>query len=526
MNAPQTQMVAGAQTSAEPRGASPDSTFAPWVSAIAMPIGVNGCGEDPRYGDRFALIKGEIDRLSGTNFEQVARLAREVLTEEGKDLRVAGYLILSTLYVEGPEGLLDAIEVYRGILDKYWDGCYPLKDTARIQSFDWLNSDRLETFLQQQNTERLNVATAQRLRDAVAGLNRVVRERMGNEAPQWSRISTWVEQLCNTKQEQISKHEQEQRAQDQRLRQASAEDAPLTDSRAEAMVAKLGAFYRGRGERSRAVALLRAYRWGGLQIPPHEKGVTRIPPLRPGAFTELAALQEKGAPERVFEYCESLLLEPGGQWNMDIQLAAYQSLVGLNDTPSAQLLEAEATGLVGRCGALLELRYEDGTPFATEPALQWLQVPTSEAPATPTIEGDGAVEAVVRRAQEAAKNNKGDLVAGLSILRELPAETGRQRFIKRLEEARLCVKTAQADMALPIMEALDEEIRGSALAQWEPALAIAAWRLYVQVIKQELEKADLQRKEELRTRMRRINAAVCTTDIQEAARMNRPAKAK
>ena len=183
------------------------------VLELIQPIGSNGTGEDPRYSDEFAQIKQEIDRLSGANFELVMKLSREVLTSVGKDLRVAGYLILSTLYCKGIPELPEAITVYRMIMDKLWDGCFPVKDSARSQAFAWLNSDRMDTFIQQQNGEAASLADLQRLRDEIDLINKMARLRMGDEAPQWTRINSWVDNFLKEKLNQKSFQEQEQREQ-------------------------------------------------------------------------------------------------------------------------------------------------------------------------------------------------------------------------------------------------------------------------------------------------------------------------
>jgi len=47
----------------------------------------------------------------------------------------------------------------------------------------------------------------------------------------------------------------------------------------------------------------------------------------------------------------------------------------------------------------------------------------------------------------------------------------RSRFVCRLHLARLCQEAGKADLALPQLEALDEEARRLGLEEWEPALS-------------------------------------------------------
>ena len=509
--------------------------LSPKVLELIQPIGSSGTGEDPRYSEHFAQIKQEIDRLSGANFEQVLKLSREVLISEGKDLRVAGYLILSTLYCKGIAELPEAITVYRMIMDKLWDGCFPTKANARVQAFNWLNSDRMDTFIQQQNGDAASLEDLQRLRNEIDLLNKIARQRMGDDVQEWTRISSWVDGFVKAKLSDKASREQEQREQAQKAAQggqsqSSGNDGPLTESRAEQQIAKIVTFYRERGERAQSIALSRAIRWGGLlTTPPNEAGITRIPAFRVTALNELAALQSSGAtPEQIFVMCENLLQEPGGQWNMDLQHVAHKSLLSLNDAASAQVLEAEIKGLLKRCTGLADLCYDGRVPFASEATKEWLNTVaaagSSDNEGQAEITTDEDLKEIIIKASKASAG--GNLVAGLVVLKELPGATGRQRFIRRVEEVRLCIKMRYTEMAAPMLEALNQEIVKADIATWEPALALAVWQLQLKQIALELPKANSTQQQELKDRIKQINAWICLADQYEAARMNRKTKEK
>ena len=429
----------------------------------------------------------------------------------------------------------EAITVYRMIIDKLWDGCFPVKESARSQAFAWLNSDRMDTFIQQQNGDAASLADLQRLRDEIDQLNKVARLRMGDEAPQWTRINAWVDNYLKEKLNQKSSQERDQKEQEQkqsqtqgeqeeRLRQSAGSDAPLTESRAEQQIGKIITFYRERGERAQSVALSRAIRWGGLLTPPNEAGITRIPAFRANALNDLAALQASGAgPEQIFALTENLLMEPGGQWNMDLQHIAHKALVGLNDTASVHVLEAELKSLLKRCAGLADLCYDGRVTFASETTKEWLNSMATESSSASDeqsgITADSEIKEITIEASKACAG--GNLVAGLEVLKELPGITGRQRFIRRIEEARLCIKTRHTEMAMPMLDALDREIAKADLSTWEPSLAVSVWRLQLKLIAMELPKANSTQQQDLKTRIQEINASICIADPYEAARMNR-----
>lgn len=521
------ETVESAQPSAEATEKLPAS-----VRALIEPIN-GGAGEDPRYSDRFVQIKQEIDRLSGANFELVMNLSREILESEGKDLRIAGYLILSTLYCRGISGLMEAVSTYRHIAEKFWGGCFPLKSSARTQAIAWLNSDRMETFFQQQNENAAPLEDLQGIRKEIDLLNQIVRKNLGEDAPQWSRINAWLDNNLAPQLAQKNSIEQEQDKQDKRLTREQttpAADAPLTEDRAEQLVGKIAAFYRERGERTQSMALSRAIRWGGLRTPPNEGGQTRIPAIRANALNEIATMRSAATPlEQVFVACENLLMEPGAQWSMDLQHVVHEVLAGLNDQASLQLLESELRGLLLRCPGMADLSYDQKIPFASDATKEWLKglattAATEEDEEAPQAAPDDGSRAIIINASKACTGE--NLAAGLEVLKELPSETGRQKFVKRIEEAKLCIKTRHAEFAMPMLDALAREIEQNKLSIWEPGLAISVWRLQLKLLGLELPKANSTQQEELKKRIKEINASICIADPYEAACINKTIKEK
>jgi type VI secretion system protein VasJ len=216
-------------------------------------------------------------------------------------------------------------------------------------------------------------------------------------------------------------------------------------------------------------------------------------------------------------------MEPGGQWNMDLQHIVHKTLVALTDTASVHVLEAEIKSLLKRCVGLADLCYAGKVPFANEITKEWLNgLATADSSEDEGSAGNTADEEVKKITIAASKaSTGGNLVAGLEVLKELPGNTGRQRFIRRIEEARLCLKTKQTEMAKSMLEALDREIVRSDLSAWEPGAAISVWRLQLKLIALELPKANSTQQQELKTRIQEINASICIADPYEAARINR-----
>lgn len=136
-------------------------TFDPQL--LIAPLGdEDPIGTDPRAdispSSRFLALKDaraaarrkerakdiDADAPSATEeWEDVARLGYEILSEQAKDLEVCAWLIEALLRLDGFTGLRTGIEVARGLVEAYWDGVFPLPDEdghePRIAPFIALN---------------------------------------------------------------------------------------------------------------------------------------------------------------------------------------------------------------------------------------------------------------------------------------------------------------------------------------------------------------------------------------------------
>ncbi len=97
------------------------------------------CGEDLEYDPEFAeletLSQGAPERQYGDtiisaeppDWRGVKKIAL-ALCQRTRDLRVAITLTRSLLHTDGLPGFVDGLSVVQGLLERYWDGVYPLLD--------------------------------------------------------------------------------------------------------------------------------------------------------------------------------------------------------------------------------------------------------------------------------------------------------------------------------------------------------------------------------------------------------------
>ena len=98
------------------------------------------CGEDLSYDNSFIALENMLRPKTGggvvagveeaaeePNWREVRETSSELL-QRSKDLRIAMYLIISLLKLEGVHGLRDGLSLLRQLLERFWDNLYPKLD--------------------------------------------------------------------------------------------------------------------------------------------------------------------------------------------------------------------------------------------------------------------------------------------------------------------------------------------------------------------------------------------------------------
>ena len=98
------------------------------------------CGEDLSYDASFlaledmlrskgggGVVEGVEEQAEEPNWREIREKSLELL-QRSKDLRVALYLVLASLKMDGLAGLRDGLALLLGLLDRFWEHLYPKLD--------------------------------------------------------------------------------------------------------------------------------------------------------------------------------------------------------------------------------------------------------------------------------------------------------------------------------------------------------------------------------------------------------------
>ena len=111
------------------------------IEAVLVPVpGDEPAGKDLRYDPRYDQVKearredlvlpegGLATDRKIADYTVVMKLGRALLEKETKDLQLAAWIAEALLKQHGLIGLATGLQVVRGILDTFWDGCFPAWD--------------------------------------------------------------------------------------------------------------------------------------------------------------------------------------------------------------------------------------------------------------------------------------------------------------------------------------------------------------------------------------------------------------
>jgi type VI secretion system protein ImpA len=111
----------------KPTGVDPRSDISP----TSMYYQIKGARSDARAAER--QVAGG-DNANPPDWTPVRDKGMKALAEQAKDLEITAYLIEALLRLKGFAGLRDGFRLARELVEKFWDGLYPLPDEEGVST--------------------------------------------------------------------------------------------------------------------------------------------------------------------------------------------------------------------------------------------------------------------------------------------------------------------------------------------------------------------------------------------------------
>lgn len=357
-------------------------------AAAGLPI-----NDLPDYTD----ITDEIARLNlsgrrAVNWSNVVAKSESLLRTHSKNLRVAAYLAYGLYETNGLRGLATGLGLIGDMVANFWADCQPPRPRGRLMALDWL-AENVRAGLDKDDAH-----TSETVADCEAALseaewlqaNLTARSSAAGDAA-WpllpalkSRLekARLAEQQAQAEPEAPGEPEAPASVRPNPVPSASALDLPANLTTPEARERALGSVRSSllrfaTGLRSadmadpRAYILQRAAVWLPLRVlPPTVNGETELPcpPREVQAEIEAALTAQEYA--TAVGQCEDALTD--SLFWLDGHRLSAEALSALGHTDAAQAVRAETLALLHRLPNLVELKFNDGTPFANPATRRWL----------------------------------------------------------------------------------------------------------------------------------------------------------
>lgn len=466
-------------------------------------------GEDPAYDDDFLQLREEINRLSGTDTQHITGLAEKLLTTVCKDIRVATFCAWARLQEDGDSGLAEGLELLAGMLQRFGPDLYPRRTTSRKSALAWLSGPKMLDSLARwpeadlQVTQR--VAGALLLAEAAllpeeaesspfAGLSQALVTRLercgGSPAPSPRSVDEAVTNVMASP------------------RGATSASTKITNSRELLDQARLMAAWLREQPQGWLAGhhLMKAVRWGQIdQLPVLDaSGRTRLAAPKPEHRAQLKRLFLQQSWTELLALTDDLFIQGVNHLWLDVQWYTWQALENMDrDNVLAGIICNDLQGVLRRLPGLEKLAFSDGTPFADEVTLSWIQERVLNEDSgvlaqqvTTTSYTDNDILALESEAQTKADSD--GLDAALGWLQHRPGVvTDRDRWLMQLLMARLAEQYGKNALALHLLGELHSRARSLTLRHWEPELLFEVKARKLKLLRQqagrsETEKARLQ----------------------------------
>ncbi|WP_394547479.1 type VI secretion system protein TssA [Pantoea ananatis] len=455
-----------------------------WQLWLATITDTSPTGEDPGYDDNFQRIREEVNKLSGIDTGLICTLAEKLLTSTAKDIRIATYYCWARLHQDGETGFAAGLELLAGLLKRYGTQLHPQRERSRKPAMEWLAGSRVLDSL----SLWPEVVRDDALRTAGALL--LIRDSLETE-PEASRPE--LNALYSALESRLMKaggvdavvpQNAANKAKLQAPSYITEPDAPLLSRITSgqdllAQARTLTAYLREQPNGWLAAhRLMKSLRHDTLHsIPaPDAQGKTRIEPPRADQRAVLKRLYLQQSWLEILEQADSTFSRGANHLWLDLQWYIHQALVKSGQDIFADIITADLKGLLRRLTGLETLAFNDGTPFADEVTLNWINQSVLDDMSgwrdEPVSADSGDNNDILALEPEALEKADTDgLDATLHWLQTRPgADSAKDKWLLRLLMARVAEQKGKNELALHLLGELDSAAQSITLTQWTPAL--------------------------------------------------------
>lgn len=456
--------------------------------------GDSPCGIDAADDEQYIEALAELGKLGRIEADEpdwylLEQHSMNVLGSKSKDIEIAAACGHGMFKRHGYAGLAAGLGLLTEMVKNFWDGCFPERPRRRKARIETLCDRFSEEGWFRENQPKPNEFDAIDLCvTRIDELEAALLERMPDDGPEFRKFKSGIKELAAKRPKPAAEPK-------------PAETAPAGDSGgAPAAAPAAGAFSAGEvadpnsaikavlqaatflrkadPKDPLAYGLVRVIKWSKMSLPASEQAMTQIPPPEASIVDALSHQMANGLFEHLLNGAEGAFRSNDPLW-LDLQRYVCSGLQGMGPAfENARQTVMGLTGaLVNRLGSgLYELRFSNGNPLCSGETRMWI-----ESEVLPAGEGSGGGGGSASNGRLTEASDKARKLAGTGKLKEALKELQeglatvsqrRDRFLWRLQIARLCFDSQRLQLAAPLLEECYAEVEKYNISEWEPELVV------------------------------------------------------
>ena len=454
-------------------------------------------GANINYDPDFDVIKNEMGKLGGCDWDAVRNRSISVLKNKCKDIRVISFLALVFLKNSNWEELADLFE---GLALLSVNGVAPLhpeREVAKNNAIKWLGDLKFADALNDKKPVETDHDHCVRLVNALESFKTVCAAGFTGGSPfpsaflkaaqGWQKVSQ--PKPAETAPVPASAGAAAVASYGAGTSNVAVTAEPLdTPKQAQLLVRKAAtALIDKEPQRPMGYRIMRAVRWDMLEkVPPSEGGKTQLPAPRAEQRAYFATLLSQKDWKNILEKGEKAFTGEANHVWLDLQRLIVTACKELGDQYAdvRQALIAECAALVRRIPGLLELTFVDGTPFCDGATKDWIAAELKSSgqgteSSTSAAQSESQSKVAIEQKEVNAMLATGSVGKALDYLHGAIRNSSNERDNFRRSQllSTILISAKQPDIAVSILESLNSKISAYHLDTWDPELAVEAWTI-------------------------------------------------
>jgi type VI secretion system protein VasJ len=493
-------------------------------------------GENANAAEEYFKLDMEIGKVT-PDYIVCIELAKTILRETSKDLRVASWLTFSWYRTEKILGLLKGVTLMLELMKLFGDKLFPEKPAHRSKALLYLNTGRFVKLLEQEPISSQTAPQILELEKVLKQLEEEAQKQFPASPPELKDLKKVIESHIETVKEEAppaksaaadepaeSQEKDAEAPHPPKEAKPAAESKPAAPAAAEraapAKEVDLGSerdallafkkalrfIFQQDDKKAKRQAFLygiaRSVVWDRMSVPPHEDHVTQIAPPDSVVLSMFQQWHADQDGDKLVSNLEVSLLDQDStvKYWLTGQRMEAQALenAGGGGAKAAEEIKFQLAKLLTRYPNFSKLKFRDKAPFADAETLVWI-----EDEVKPVIGGGKGGEMILppimgedyvpltKEYEKACETLPDGFEENLSkIQRGIASEHRRKgHFLRVLNLANFCIKAEEYELARIHLMDLMDKIEAYQLAYWEPALSASAWQS-MYIVNQKLMEAE------------------------------------